>query len=102
MKIDPRMLHPVSPSAERVADAKRPEQPERAETTRRAEDQAQVRLDREKLDQLKAELARLPEIRQDRVDALRRALFEGRYRIDENQVAEAVWADLLEPARPGD
>jgi flagellar biosynthesis anti-sigma factor FlgM len=102
MKIDPSALHAVSQPPERVAERKPPAQAERPESSRRPDDKAQVTLDGEKLRQLKVELDRVPEIRQERVDALRRALVEGRYRIDEHQVAEAVWADLLEPARPGE
>jgi len=102
MKIDPSLLHPVNRSPERLAEAPSPAQTDRAESSRRAADRAQVTLDREKLERLKVELARLPEVRQERVDALRRTLAQGHYRIDENRVAEAVWAELIAPARPGE
>ena len=102
MRINPNSPATIGPAAERVTDAGRTASSGRKDETARAGDSAQVSFDQEKLQQLKVELSRVPEIRQERVDALRRTLLEGNYRIDEHRVAEAVWADLLAPARPGE
>ena len=58
-------------------------------------DQAQLSVARDKIDQLQVELNRLPEVRQDRVQALQRALKEGRYRVSNEQIAEAVFSEFL-------
>ena len=58
-------------------------------------DQAQLSVAQDKIDQLQAELSRLPEVRQDRVQALQRALKEGRYRVTNEQIAEAVFSEFL-------
>ena len=102
MKVDPRTHIPPAQDPGRVADAKPPVQVEREQVQRTTEDQARISVDREKVQRLQVELAKLPDIRQDRVDALRRSLAEGSYRIDENRVAEAIRNDMFEVKPPGE
>ncbi len=102
MRIDPTITSKLGPAAERVPEAGQATATERQHAASRAADTATVRFDHARLEQLRAELDRVPEIRQERVDALRSKLLGGNYKIDEHAVAEAIWADLLPPARPGE
>ncbi len=47
----------------------------------------------EQVSKLEAELKKVPEVRQERVDALQRALRDGRYHPTKAQVADAVVAE---------
>jgi flagellar biosynthesis anti-sigma factor FlgM len=42
---------------------------------------------------LKAQLDKVPEIRQQKVDSLKQAIAEGRHRRDPRQIAAAMFAD---------
>ena len=46
---------------------------------------------------LQAQLGNLPDVRQDRVQALALQVREGRYQVDNQQIAGAMFAQLLEP-----
>jgi flagellar biosynthesis anti-sigma factor FlgM len=59
------------------------------------QDQAQLSVDNSTLQQLKASLAQLPEVRQDRVDALRQAVSTGNYQVSDQQLGGAIGSDLL-------
>jgi len=50
-----------------------------------------------KVQQLEAELAGLPEVRQEKVQPLQQAVQEGRYQVSDEQLAQAIFADLLAP-----
>jgi flagellar biosynthesis anti-sigma factor FlgM len=59
------------------------------------QDQAQLSVDSGTVQQLKTTLSQLPEIRQDRVDALRQAVSSGSYHISDQQLGDAMGSDLL-------
>src|SRR5580698_3204784 len=59
------------------------------------QDQAQLSNDSGTLQQLKASLSLVPEIRQDRVDALRQAVSNGSYQVSDQQLSDAIGSDLL-------
>jgi flagellar biosynthesis anti-sigma factor FlgM len=59
------------------------------------QDQAQLSVDSGTVQQLKSTLSQMPEVRQDRVNALRQALSRGSYQISNQQLADAVGSDLL-------
>ena len=65
------------------------------------QDKAQLSVDSARVEQLKAALARVPEVRQERVDALRQALDKGTYQVTDQQLADAIHSELLtgEPGR---
>ncbi len=50
---------------------------------------------------LKAQLANLPGVRQDRVRALQQAIHDGTYQVNSKQLARAIQADLFGPADSG-
>jgi flagellar biosynthesis anti-sigma factor FlgM len=59
------------------------------------QDQAQLSADSVTVQQLKANLSQVPEIRQDRVDALRQAMSNGSYQVSDQQLGDAIGSDLL-------
>ncbi|MGO8818156.1 MAG: flagellar biosynthesis anti-sigma factor FlgM [Terriglobia bacterium] len=59
------------------------------------QDLAQLSLDNTTMQRLKATLAQVPEIRQERVQALSQAISGGSYQISDQQLSDAIGADLL-------
>jgi flagellar biosynthesis anti-sigma factor FlgM len=59
------------------------------------QDQAQLSVDNGTIQHLKSSLSQVPEIRQDRVDALRQAVSNGSYQISDQQLSDAIGSDLL-------
>ena len=60
-----------------------------------AEDHAQLSLDSGTVQQLTAKAAQMPEIRQERVNALRQAVGRGTYQVSDQQLADAIGSELL-------
>lgn len=67
--------------------------------SRPGEDSAQLAFSREAIATLKAQLAQMPEIRQERVAALRQAVANGTYQITPQQVAHAMFQELMAPTQ---
>jgi flagellar biosynthesis anti-sigma factor FlgM len=59
-------------------------------------DEVQFSVDGEKIQQLKANLDGLPDLRQDRVLTLRQAIEEGSYNVSSHQIAQAMSSELLD------
>jgi flagellar biosynthesis anti-sigma factor FlgM len=59
------------------------------------EDQAQLSSTHVQVQALAAQAAQLPEIRQEKVNALRQVVLEGSYQPSSQQVAEAVFAHMV-------
>ena len=59
------------------------------------QDQTQFSVDGQTLQQLKAQISQMPEVRQDRVDALRQAVSSGSYQVSDQQLSDAIGSDLL-------
>jgi len=91
---------------------KSPEAPDAAQSTRRgsrnsavpgqtapAEDRAELSLDQVRVRALAAQVNELPEIRQQKVAALSRAIREGNYNVTPEQTAEALVANMLGAVR---
>jgi len=57
-------------------------------------DQTQLSVDAKRLEQLKTSLSQLPEIRQDRVAALREAVSNGSHQVSDQQLADAIHSQL--------
>ena len=51
--------------------------------------------------QLAAHLTSLPDVRQERVTALRQAVHSGQYQVSNQQIADAIHANLLVPGSAG-
>jgi flagellar biosynthesis anti-sigma factor FlgM len=52
-------------------------------------------VDGDKVQQLKADLAAVPDVRQDRVAALQKAVTSGSFNVSGQQIAQAMSSDLL-------
>lgn len=50
---------------------------------------------------LKAQLANLPSVRQNRIEALQQAIHNGTYQVNSRQLADAIQADLFGPSNTG-
>ncbi len=59
-------------------------------------DEATLSVDRDAIQLLESKLSHLPDVRQERVEALQRAISEGRYNVSSEQIAGAVLSELLE------
>jgi flagellar biosynthesis anti-sigma factor FlgM len=60
-----------------------------------SQDQAQLSVDSVTVQQMKTSLSQLPEIRQERVNALRQAVNGGSYQVSDQQLADAIGSDPL-------
>jgi flagellar biosynthesis anti-sigma factor FlgM len=60
-----------------------------------APDQAQLVSDGGKVTQLKAAISQVPEVRDDRIQALRQAMSNGSYHPSSQQLAHAIGSDAL-------
>lgn len=64
------------------------------ERARASTDEARLSADRDTVQSLHAELWRLPELRMEKVEALRKAITNGDYRVSPERIAEAMYRDL--------
>ena len=62
-------------------------------------DEAKFSVDGDKVQQLKTDLAGLPEVRQERVVALNQAIGQGSYNVSDEQIAQAMSSELQGKAR---
>jgi negative regulator of flagellin synthesis FlgM len=58
-------------------------------------DEVRLSSDQSAVDSVKTQLAQFPEIRADKVEALRKQISDGTYHVDAGRVAEALSRDLL-------
>jgi len=61
-------------------------------------DTAQLSTDQARVQALAVQASALPEIRQDKVDALRRVVRDGSYRVSPEQTAEAMLSEIQIPS----
>jgi len=54
------------------------------------QDETNLSVDSQKIGLLQSQITQLPEVRQDRVAALRSAVQEGRYQVSDEQIANAI------------
>ncbi len=76
-------------------DQQRVEDHSQAQEIVRGQDQASISVQAQQVSELRAEVSQVPEIRQDRVEALQRAIQEGRFNVTNEQIAEALLSDQL-------
>jgi flagellar biosynthesis anti-sigma factor FlgM len=93
MRIDPNIRTPEA------ADAARPAKSNSKSASRTAGgeglDQAQLSHDQAHLHALEAKVNGLPEVRGEKVEALRQVVRDGSYEVTPEQTAEAMFAELL-------
>lgn len=96
MKIDAPLTFPQQSEPQRVGTAGSSPVQNQEGTVALSPDLAQFSVDGEKVQQLKSDLSAVPEVRQDRVAALRSAISSGSYNVSGQQIAQAMSSDLLD------
>jgi negative regulator of flagellin synthesis FlgM len=94
MRIDASLPLPENQQTSKVAGSGSSVQQNRSAPASSSQDDAQLSADNRVIQNLKAQLAKLPEVRQDRVDALRQAVNNGSYLVSSQQLADAIGSDL--------
>ena len=98
MRVDPNMRAQQAQDPEKANTSNaRAAVPAPGERTSAA-DTAQISPDQVRVQSLAAQVNALPEIRQNRVDALGRAIREGNYQVSAEQTAAAMLSELAQPA----
>jgi flagellar biosynthesis anti-sigma factor FlgM len=95
MKIDAPLAFPESVGTQRVETTGTSPNQNQTERVNLSPDEVQLSVGGEKIQQLKAHLTGLPDMRQDRVTALKQAIDQGDYRVSDQQIAQAMSSDLL-------
>jgi flagellar biosynthesis anti-sigma factor FlgM len=95
MKIDAPLAFPQSVGPQRVGVTGTSPSQDQELRVGLSSDEVQLSVDGEKIQQLKADLVGLPDMRQDRVVPLRQAVEEGGYNVSAQQIAQAMSSDLL-------
>ncbi len=101
MKIDAPLSFPKSLEPDRAGSTGPSQGSNQADRVGLSRDEVRFSVDGEKVQQLKAELTGLPDVRQERVEALKRAVNDGTYQVSNEKIAEAMFRDLLEGSRFG-
>lgn len=95
MRIDAPLPTPDNVQTQNVSRNGTPSPQSSASAVPTGQDQAQLSVDSGTVQQLKARVSQLPEIRQERVNALRQAVSSGSYQISNQQLGDAIGSDLL-------
>ena len=95
MRIDAALPLPENQQTPKVATTGSSTSQSRSAAAGPTEDQAQLSGDIAKVQQLKASLSQVPEVRQERVNALRLAMGSGTYQVSDQQLGDAIGSDLL-------
>ncbi len=101
MKIDAPLSFPKSLEPDRAGSTGPSQGSNQADRVGLSQDEVRFSVDGEKVQQLKAELTGLPDVRRERVEALKRAVNDGTYQVSNEKIAEAMFRDLLEGSRFG-
>jgi flagellar biosynthesis anti-sigma factor FlgM len=94
MRVDASLSFPDNLQPEKVGSSGSSAQQSRPATVS-GQDQAQLSVDNDTIQQLKTQLSQVPEVRQDRVDALRQAVSAGSYQVSDQQLSNAIASDML-------
>ena len=100
MRIDGPLPLPESSQPQRTQKSGASSNQRNLTPTRSSQDQTRLSVDGKRFEQLKASLSQLPEIRQDRVAALREAVANGRHQVSDQQLADAIHSQLV-MGKPG-
>ena len=95
MRVDGPLPIPENVQPQKVASSGSPAQQNRPASVDSDQDQAQLSVNNDTIQQLKANLSQVPEVRQERVDALRQAVSDGSYQVSDQQLSDAMGSDLL-------
>ena len=94
MRVDGPLSIPENLQPDKVTRSGSPVEQSRPASANAAQDQAQLSIDTQTVQGLKAQLSHVPEIRQDRVDALRQAVKSGTYQVSDQQISDAIESEL--------
>ena len=95
MRVDAPFSFPENLQPQKVASSGSPTQQNRPASVDSGRDQAQLSVNNDTVQKLKANLSQVPEVRQERVDALRQAVSDGSYQVSDQQLSDAMGSDLL-------
>ena len=95
MKIDAPLTFPQQAEPQRVGTIGSAPVQNQGGTIALTPDSAHLSVDGDKVQQLKADLAAVPDVRQDRVAALQKAVTSGSFNVSGQQIAQAMSSDLL-------
>jgi negative regulator of flagellin synthesis FlgM len=98
MKIEAPLAFPEQVGPQRAGTTGTPPSQNQAQSVGLSPDEAQFSVDGEKVQQLKTDLSGLPDLRQDKVAALKQAIREGSYNVSDQQIAQAMSPELLDKA----
>jgi flagellar biosynthesis anti-sigma factor FlgM len=95
MRVDAPLPLPESLQPQKVERSGSSTNQSRRASVESNQDKAQLSVDSARVEHLKAALSSVPEVRQERVDALRQALSKGTYQVRDQQLADAIHSELL-------
>ncbi len=95
MRVDAALSFPENTQPDKVGQSGSTTQKSRPAAVATGQDQAQLSVDSATIQQLNVKLAQLPDVRQDRVDALRQAVSTGSYQISDQQLGNAIASDMF-------
>jgi flagellar biosynthesis anti-sigma factor FlgM len=95
MKIDGSLALPEEVGPRRVGTTGASPSEDQGESVGLNPDEVQFSVDGDKVQQLKTDLAGLPDVRQERVVALNQAIEQGSYNVSDEQIAQAMSTELL-------
>jgi flagellar biosynthesis anti-sigma factor FlgM len=95
MKIDASLAFPENVGPQRVGTTGPSPSQNQGEKVGLSPDEVQFSVDGDKVQQLKTDLAGLPDVRQERVAALNQAVERGSYNVSDQQIAQSMSSDLL-------
>jgi flagellar biosynthesis anti-sigma factor FlgM len=95
MRVDGPFSSPESLPPDQVGRSGSASQSNRSTPAGSGQDQAQLSVDNDTIQSLKSTLAQVPEVRQERVAALRQAMSQGSYQVSDQQLSDAMASDLL-------
>lgn len=95
MRVDGPLSIPENLQPDKVAHSASSAQQSSSAPVTSGQDQAELTTDNGTMQQLKATLSQVPEIRQERVNALAQAVSNGNYQVSDQQLSDAMGADLF-------
>ena len=95
MRVDGPLSVPENLQPQKVANSGSSAQQSSPASIGSSQDQAQLSLDNNAIQQLKATLSQVPEVRQERVQALSQAVSNGSFQVSDQQLSDAIGSDLL-------
>lgn len=95
MRVDAALPIPESPQPDKIGRSGSSAQQSRPTQVNSDQDQAQLSVNNDAIQQLKVSLSQVPEVRQERVDALRQAMRNGSFQVSDRQLSDAIGSDPL-------